>query len=115
MLNQTESGLRRMEGDNLRNSGITATLAAERQIWRERAIELLARYAQLANRPFTMEEFRGAWTDLGYEEPHNVNVWGAVTRIAYEHNLIRPTGKWVKSKHPKAHSRLDRKSTRLNS
>src|SRR5208337_581998 len=55
------------DGVRLKQAGIAATLAAERSSWRERAIELLGNYARLAKRPFSLEEFRQAWDELGYE------------------------------------------------
>ena len=97
-----------IDGDLLKQAGIAATLAAERKEWRERAIELLGNYARLAKRPFSMDEFRRAWQDLGYGEPHHANTWGAVMNAAARRNLIAPTGEWVESVRPEAHRRFVR-------
>ena len=104
-----------ISGSQLKADGIAATLAAERAAWRERAIGLLWAYAKLklddggeSHCSFPMEEYRGAWTELGYPEPHSPHCWGAITQTAYARKLIVPTGDWVQSKHPKAHRRFTR-------
>jgi hypothetical protein len=95
-------------GAALQQSGMAKTLANEQDAWREHAIGLLANYARLAKRPFSMDEFRLAWDELGYAEPHHPNVWGAVTNVAAKRKLIVPTGEWVRSERPSAHNRHTR-------
>jgi hypothetical protein len=92
-------------GIALQQTGIAATLAAEHDAWRERAIELLGLYAKGKQGAFSTDEFHAAWTDLGYSEPHSQAVWGAVTQVARKRGLIKATGQWVLSKRPAAHAR----------
>jgi len=89
----------------LRDAGIAATLAAEHDAWLEHAINLLREFGRLKGEPFTIDEFRQGWDELGYRQPHAGSVWGAMTKIAHQRGLIRPTGQWIKSKRPSAHAR----------
>ena len=89
----------------LRDSGIAATLAAEHDAWLEHAINLLHEFGRLKGEPFTIDELRTGWDELGYRQPHAGSVWGAMTKIAHQRGLIRPTGQWIKSKRPSAHAR----------
>ena len=92
-------------GTQLKEVGIKQTLENESDTWRERAIELLGSYARIKHEPFSMDEFRQGWKDLGYAEPHHPNCWGAVTNVAAKRHLIKRTGQWIKSTHPAAHNR----------
>lgn len=59
--------------------------------WTEKALNALDHYAQLASRPFTIEEAREWIGDL-VPSPKDERAWGAVAAMAVRHNHIRPVG-----------------------
>ena len=61
------------------------------QDWTETALHALEHYAQIATRPFTIEEAREWIGDL-VPPPKDERAWGAVTSKAVRHCIIKPVG-----------------------
>lgn len=82
--------------------GITATLAAEPERWREAALFELREFAARHGR-FTLEQFRIWWLGKGYPPPHSHKVWGGLTRLAERDRIIAATGSYKRAASPKTH------------
>lgn len=95
----------KLHGKQLKATGIARTLAAEHDAWLNHTIAVLGQYARSKGKPFSMAEFRDAWDDLGYTQPHHPNCWSAVMAAAARQKLVKPTSEWVESKRPAAHRR----------
>jgi hypothetical protein len=59
--------------------------------WTEVALNALDHYAQMATKPFTIEEAREWIGDL-VPPPKDERAWGAVASMAVRHNHIRAVG-----------------------
>ncbi len=76
--------------------------------WSDQALELLERFLKKTNVEFTMDEFRSYALEVGLQEPHHCNAWGALFNHASRLNLIRFSGSVYESSRPEAHKRLIR-------
>jgi hypothetical protein len=76
--------------------------------WTDQAMYLLERFLKKTSVEFTMDDFRSYASNVGLNEPHHPNAWGALFNHASSRNLIRFSGNVWESTRPEAHKRLIR-------
>jgi hypothetical protein len=88
--------------------GMDLVTANEREIWKARALSLLWVFLQECPswRTFSADDLRDWWANSGLWEPHHVNTYGAMVRIATSKGWMLATGEYTRSERDKAHSRV---------
>lgn len=78
------------------DAGITSSAEHAEAVepgWQDRAMDVLRGWVYGApNDPFTIEEFRGSVTSIGFPQPPDLRAYGALTRRAIRERLIEPVG-----------------------
>lgn len=93
-----------LTGKQLRDDGIAKVLKPEAQ-WQEAALQLLQAYASGVD-SFSVEDFREWALHRLYQQPHHLNAWGALVRVAALRRIIVKTGGYAQAKDPAAHARI---------
>lgn len=91
-------------GPQLKSSG-TLQVLTNSGAWKDRAARLLDQLAFLKIE-LTSDDFRAFALASGLEEPHHVNGWGAAIYSAVRRGKLIPTGRFIRSERPDAHSRI---------
>lgn len=87
------------EAEALKQQGMAATLAAEREQWRAGVKEVVRLMPQ--GKEFTVSDLQR----LVGREPHHPNCWGAiVNNLAKSDRLCHGTGRYVKHDRPSCHA-----------
>jgi hypothetical protein len=86
-------------GEKRMIEGVKKVWGNEVAPWKERALEAIVDVA-IHNDVFTADDVRDWANDVGLEEPHHPNAWGAAFRVALTSGVMNRTGRYVKSRRP---------------
>ena len=89
-------------GSCLKDEGIKRVLKRESDIWKQKALDVIRMTAHKHD-TFTIDDVKEMAVAHGLEEPHHVNVWGGVFRMALNRGLVYQTGQYIPSERAKQH------------
>jgi hypothetical protein len=90
-------------GEAQKLQGQALTWDKERVEWRDKALTLLERYAQV-HPSVQADHFHSYCTQEGMGEPHHPNVWGSLYTIAGRKKWMVKSRRYATSEHRRAHA-----------